>query len=520
MTHVQGPVPVANESYVERPFEQTVQRELMNDQWVLLLGPRQHGKTSALVRVKKALIELGVEVAFVDLQDAPPFDSYPELVDWFCGRVGRELGLVENAAPEQAETPKGFMGRLLNLGDPAARPPQQSSQGSENLLAQLDELIPEGKSPVIVLIDEASNISNPAFRNAFFGQLRSISSRRADAGDNELSKRLRFLFAGTFRYETLIDEKNSPFNVCEHVYTEDLTLDDVSKLVEISLGKDELDLANKIFEEVGGQPFLVQKFLSRMEQGEDPSQILDQEIVKMRAGDSSHVEHLFGKVMAETELASIVSLMVKDGAAPNEAANSSYRYLQVLGIATRDGQTLKFRNSLYENIARTSPQLGGTESQGNQLVPMFPRTLGAFAKVSDPELREIAWSAHCGAIAAYKAHSNRMALAGFGSSLEAMLLDLMLRQQAGTPAQIGQQAGCNFGGQNANDPKTWSLYNLILAASKVGGTNAIEPPQALRKWRNSIHPSVAIQDYRPDIDLDPEVRTAAGLHEIILRDLP
>ena len=36
MTHVQGPVPVANESYVERPFEQTVQRELMNDQWVLL----------------------------------------------------------------------------------------------------------------------------------------------------------------------------------------------------------------------------------------------------------------------------------------------------------------------------------------------------------------------------------------------------------------------------------------------------------------------------------------------------
>ena len=61
---------------------------------------------------------------------------------------------------------------------------------------------------------------------------------------------------------------------------------------------------------------------------------------------------------------------------------------------------------------------------------------------------------------------------------------------------------------------------LIRVAPHVSGGRAFDPPQALREWRNLIHPAVAQQDYRPDSDLEPEARSAANLHEIVLRDLP
>ena len=57
MAHLQGPVPLADNAYVKRPFENELHRELMANRWVLLLGPRQHGKTSALVRLQRALSE-------------------------------------------------------------------------------------------------------------------------------------------------------------------------------------------------------------------------------------------------------------------------------------------------------------------------------------------------------------------------------------------------------------------------------------------------------------------------------
>lgn len=225
-------------------------------------------------------------------------------------------------------------------------------------------------------------------------------------------------------------------------------------------------------------------------------------------------------MLSDPALAAIGAQMVRDGAAPIEAADPNYRYMQVLGLARREGGNLVYRNELYARVAASSPQLGGT-APANNLAPMFPIAIAAFARVQDNELREIAWAAHKGAIAAYRAGSNRIALAGFGGSLEAMLLDVMLRQLPATLNAAITAAGINFGGQqNANDPSTWHLFNLIKAAPHVGAGNPFDPPQALRQWRNLIHPALARNDYRPDIDLEPEARAAATLHEILLRDLP
>ena len=65
----------------------------------------------------------------------------------------------------------------------------------------------------------------------------------------------------------------------------------------------------------------------------------------------------------------------------------------------------------------------------------------------------------------------------------------MSRQNAQALATVVQRVQCQFGGrQDAADPSTWSLFNLIKAARGIAGAGDLEPPQALREWRNTIHP--------------------------------
>lgn len=409
MAHLQGPVPLGDENYIERLFEHELHREIMADRWVLLLGPRQHGKTSALVRLQRALSENGVPAALVDLQAAPAPQVYSELVAWVGGEARQQLGTANQPAFD-----------------------------SEDVGALLGAALAPGNTPAVILVDEASNIPDAGWRNAFFGQLRAISSRRAAARSEDAAARLRFVFAGTFRPETLIDAANSPFNVCERIDCDDLTADNVRTLTRDILGEEHEAMSQPIFEEVGGQPFLVQKLLSRLQGREGMPAALDAEIAKLRTGESDHIIDLFRKMLSEPSLAAIGARMVRDGAAPVEAADPDFRYVQVLGLARRTGANLVFRNQLYARIAATSPQLGGT-IPAPTLAPMFPLSIAAFNNVQNVQLREIAWAAHKGAVAAYRAGANRLALAGFGGSLEAMLLDLMQRQQQGSLGAIVAQ---------------------------------------------------------------------------------
>ena len=57
---------------------------------------------------------------------------------------------------------------------------------------------------MVILIDEASNLKDDDWRNSFYGQLRAIANDRAIAKDGDIARRLRFVFAGTFRPESLL----------------------------------------------------------------------------------------------------------------------------------------------------------------------------------------------------------------------------------------------------------------------------------------------------------------------------
>jgi hypothetical protein len=77
-----------------------------------------------------------------------------------------------------------------------------------------------------------------------------------------------------------------------------------------------------------------------------------------------------------------------------------------------------------------------------------------------------------------------------------------------------------FRTETSTDPLTWRLVNLIQVAitrSELSATAKLV--DSVRDWRNMIHPAVALQDFKHEIDLEPEARMASGLVCALLRDL-
>ena len=68
-------------------------------------------------------------------------------------------------------------------------------------------------------------------------------------------------------------------------------------------------------------------------------------------------------------------------------------------------------------------------------------------------------------------------------------------------------------------PNTWRLVNLIFVARKVPSTKIIDPPDAIRAWRNIIHPAKARAEYPIEAELSPESITASGFLAAIRRDI-
>ena len=485
---LQGPVPLDDVVYAERPFELELIRQVQAGRWVLLLGPRQHGKTSALLRLRRTLAENATQTALVDLQAKPPFATYAQFTTWFARKVAASL----THDVEINET--------------------------DDLSAALARALPAGVAPIVILIDEASNIDDDQWRNSLFGQLRAISSERAAAENGHIAKRLRFVFAGTFRPERLVAEANSPFNICERIDTADLLVKDISRLAESAGFKEPGEIAAAIHEVVGGQPYLVQRLMQVTLATEDPNLALAEEINRLEGSD--HISNLFRRVLSEEALSRIVSAAATGREVALSAGNDDQRFLCILGVMERAGGMLRFRNRLYAQTAARSPQLSAVAAPEARRAMLFALELNRFSVVADARLREIAHVAQRGAVGAYKDGGCRVALAGFGTAMEAVLLDFLLRQN---PADLATAAGHRIHPSRfeiAGDPSTWSLVNLMRATRGLLGQGMLDIPENMREWRNLIHPAVCIRDYKLDGVFAPEVGVAAHQLDIILRDLP
>jgi hypothetical protein len=499
-----GPVPLGSSNYVEREFETQVTAYLHAREWVLLLGPRQHGKTSALVRIRRSLQESGLRCAFVDLQGQPPRLGFRELLAWFTGQVCRSLG--------------------TQLVDPP-------TDRRDSIEDWLDANVAMPGAPLIIIIDEASSIRDDEIRNSFYGQVRAIKSAAAAAGPEKLSTVLQFVFSGTFRPESLVDERNSPFNVCRRVETEDISPANIRALAATHIPEADVDrISTLILERVGGQPFLAQSLLAVAitNPDADPDKAINIEVERLIVEGSDHLDSLFRTVIQDAKLMQIASLATKRGFVQNDPANADFKFASVLGLMRRDEDKLVFRNDLYKRVSLGSPQLSAeTQAAAEHFSRLYHKEENSFAFLGDAELREIALSAYNGAVSATNTGSYRLALVGFGMVLESVLIDWLSRQTAPDIANAVAAAtnAANVKSlfnrhEDQNDPSTWRLVNLMKVArqfNKVRG--ALELPEALRDMRNFAHPAVIKARYLHESNMRPEAIAASGLVDMVMRDI-
>jgi hypothetical protein len=346
--HTQGAVPLDSLAYIEREFEQSIIKHVFNAKWVLVLGPHQHGKTTGLMRVNKYLKDSGCLSAFIDLQGLVNVcESYEGLLRKFCERIAKRLSIPFQEQPD--------------------------NPNANQLIDWLEQLIPPGKQPVVIIIDEASAISNEEWRNIFYSQIRSIKNEQAMAEAEDLANRLRFVFSGCFRPETLVQTLNSPFNTCDEISTDDLRLDQAGELFHRVVSKADMQIIEASFDLVGGNPYLLQTVFDRvyLASENDKGLALDKAFEYLYSGQDNHFPFLFQKIYEDEKLKQLVSDMVANSEIPNDPADANSKFLRTLGIAKLEGKNLVFRNKLYKNLAENSPLFKWTEphvSSGLQTV--------------------------------------------------------------------------------------------------------------------------------------------------------
>ena len=489
--HLQGAVPIGSGAHVSRGFEDLLVQEVIKRRWLLVLGPRQHGKTSGCIRAMSRLEqEVGFTCFWVDLQRVRSTGDYAEYLE--------------------------LLVRALRKGDQSEL--EVAVGDRDSLFAWLEALVPPGPEPVVVFVDEASRVPAGLVID-FYSQIREIANRRATAPDECLSKRLIFVFSGTFQPETLIDELNSPFNVCSRIETDDLDLEGATYLANLGTGKAAV-YAAAAFALVGGQPYLLQKIYSQIDEdpqgGEAAFSAATREVLE---GRDLHFEALFETILGDDKLTGIARKMVADGGAAYEPANPSHKYMTVLGLARLEDRQLRFRNDAYRRIASGTPDLSGGVPQDGSVIYRSDRA--RFNFMTDAALGNVVHQCHSSAVVLFNAGRFRLALVAFGATAEGILEDWLsnvgstVLSAAVTAASPTWQ---NF--ETPTDPLTWRLVNLFKVARKTpNGPNSIDPPEALREWRNLVHPILAKASQPDESKLKEEAEIAASLVAILIRDL-
>ena len=223
------------EAYVERKADRALAREIRgNQRFPYVVAPRQSGKSSLLVRTLEALPPKECRGALVDLSPLP-LDDYEKFWRLFLVEIARSAKLPQDCI-DPAEPEDTFRAWLA--------------------------LIPER---LVIFVDEIDALIGASFRDLFFSKVRSLFNQRAR--DKEL-RRLQFVLAGAAHPARLIqDQMRSPFNVGVEIALDELSLEQVERLVlhlagvaaEIAPG-----VGKTIHEATSGLPFLCQLTLERL----------------------------------------------------------------------------------------------------------------------------------------------------------------------------------------------------------------------------------------------------------------
>ena len=223
--------------YVERPGDHMALAAIARQGITLSIkAPRQMGKSSLLMRIVDRATRQGKGVALLDFQlfEKTALTDANTFFRQFCFWLTIEMD-VEDRLDDYWPAPLG-------------NPQRCTRYVSRHILPNLG-------SPLVLVLDEVETIFETAFRDDFFGMLRSWHNSRASV---PIWRQLDLaLVTSTEPYQLICNLNQSPFNVGTQIELMDFTPEQVADLNHrhsAPLHPDQIPEGMALF---GGQPYLV-----------------------------------------------------------------------------------------------------------------------------------------------------------------------------------------------------------------------------------------------------------------------
>ncbi len=334
-----GPLDPVNDSalYAPRPeldhLLRTAQATSL-DAYLAILGSRQTGKTTLLYQLRARLRPRGIGVALVDLAITRD-QSDEQLYRFVASEIRSELE--------------------PNLGRVADRRALALPSHSIEFRRFLLDLARQAHAPrLVILLDEVEAVP-AASSDAFFGTFRNIFSSRRKEDEAAFDKYL-IVLSGAKELHRLTSSPNSPLNIAERIYLQDLGLDGV-RIIAANLARAGIaappETAEWLYEYTRGHPYLTQKLCALVEQWHPES--VDREILARAARQTlksdDHLEKMLLQIDADATARELLQQVVAGKPIAFSRLNPAVARLELLG-AIRDAGECAIRNPLYHEALR------------------------------------------------------------------------------------------------------------------------------------------------------------------------
>ncbi len=336
---------------IDRPALQRalrIARQPSVTQYIALLSARQTGKTTLLLRLRDLLQDyyacVFVDLSVLSAQDTSACFGYVafRLQSELRELLGDGLPMLET---RQIDSSVGFIEFLRELADTAAAP------------------------RIIVLVDEVGALS-PQVSNSFFNTLRTVFTEGRGL-TNRLSKYL-FVFSGAVDLYTLTSGSNSPLNICEKIYLDDLDLEDVRRITAqfARLGIPVEDgVAERVYHHAAGHPYLTMRLCALVESQLPEHVSLPQIDAAAEALliEDDNIRHIIRELDARpAESRRLRAILMESEPVLFSRNDPVLASLEMIGVI-RPVQPIQVRNRLYERALSEAYAQGAEPGRGSSL---------------------------------------------------------------------------------------------------------------------------------------------------------
>ena len=326
-----GPLLAGSPVYVPREADEKAAGCLRRMDYITLVEPRQHGKTSLINRLIGQFSPQRYAFAYRDLMAAK--SSATSRADWYTS-----LG-------------KWVLRQLRFIPQDQRPEPPTDSASWEDFLADVAESAEAASQNVVIVLDEIGAMPSD-WATEFFSIVRSVYTSRQSL---PFWQHLTFIIAGAFNPKKLIqDDTVSNFNVDQRIPLNDFNLSQVKQLVAHLGLPDDLTqtVAMRVHYWTDGQPYLSQWLCLHLAEQKGPITVfaVDDAVERFFYEDTHHLARI-KHLAAEPDLLTYSQRITGEPRSRFSAAlnDKHFRLAHIIGVmkAGPDGRC-QLRNRIYE----------------------------------------------------------------------------------------------------------------------------------------------------------------------------